>query len=805
MGNLWFKILRDLWSNKGRTIQVMLIIGIGSAAIGMILGTRNLVVPGMQGIWQQMNPAMINIFIGPAISEDEVTTLGHLDGVAEIEAFNNATIEWRAHPEDEWRPGGLTARADYNAQNMNKLELLEGDWPSGRVAANGQDAAAFKINDGATVEFRVSNKEFKVPTNAKIYDQLVQPATFGGTAQFYVDQEFYEYLIGDKDFGRVMVKAPEWNEEAVTQLADRIEDRIQKMGAESGRFITDPNKHFFQDQIDGLFFLMGVLGIFSLILGLLLVYNTINSIIASQTDQIGVMKAIGASAGQITRFYLTLVMIYGILALLVSLPLGILGAWGISSWLVGSFGSDLGEFQVDQQAVIVSMAISLFAPLLVALVPIFNAARITVREAISTYGLAISAGLLERTLTKLKFISRLMMLTISNTFRHKWRVILLQLALVMSGLVFMMVVSVRDSVVYTVKDVLFSILDTNVTLIFDNPERIEHIESLTMSHPGIKAVEMWGLTNATIRPRGKDYSKDDEEMQVMGVPLPTDLYGYQLRGGRWLDPADTYAILLNEKFVNDLNEDLDEADQIEVGDWVTIRYSDKNERDYQVVGLLFDPILTTFTLVNRQTLLLDLGSADRAQSVWIQTNEEGIAPEEAIAKSLRQFYADHNIKVNAQRGVFGLGSDSTTATANSFVQQFNFLIVLLGIMAVVIGSVGSIALSGALSLSVLERRREIGVMRAIGASSWAIFRVFIGEGLILGWLSWLIALTITIPASQAMVAALGNAFQLDILYKFQPIGPILWFVIITILSVIASWLPARGATRISVRESLAYQ
>jgi len=78
-----------------------------------------------------------------------------------------------------------------------------------------------------------------------------------------------------------------------------------------------------------------------------------------------------------------------------------------------------------------------------------------------------------------------------------------------------------------------------------------------------------------------------------------------------------------------------------------------------------------------------------------------------------------------------MGSDSTNATADLFVSQFNFLLVLLAVMAVVIGAVGCFALSGALSLSVMERRREIGVMRAIGASSWTIFRLFIGEGLIL--------------------------------------------------------------------------
>ena len=126
-------------------------------------------------------------------------------------------------------------------------------------------------------------------------------------------------------------------------------------------------------------------------------------------------------------------------------------------------------------------------------------------------------------------------------------------------------------------------------------------------------------------------------------------------------------------------------------------------------------------------------------------------------------------------------------------------------MAVIIGVVGSIALSGALSLSVMERRREIGVMRAIGASSWTIFRMFIGEGVLLGWLSWLIALPLSIPAGRVMVQALGSAFNLDIVYKFTPYGPILWFGIITVLSMFASGLPARGATRISVRESLAYQ
>jgi putative ABC transport system permease protein len=490
------------------------------------------------------------------------------------------------------------------------------------------------------------------------------------------------------------------------------------------------------------------------------------------------------------------VMAYSLLALAVALPLTIWGGWALSSWLVSSFGADLGGFQVDRMAVIIMCAIAVLAPFLASLVPIWSASRTTVREAISSYGLKTNTGLMERMLARARRVSRLMIITVSNTFRHKGRVVLMQIAMVISGLVFMMVISVRDSVVFTVNDVIFSILNANVTMIFEDNQRIDYIENLTMKYPGVKAVEMWGLSSATARPRGQEATDDDETTQMMGVPLPTQVYGYQLRAGRWLNPDDQDAAVLNEKLAEDV--------KVGVGDWITVKYNNQNERNYEVVGLIFDPVLTNSAMVPRDPMLRDLGQVDRAPAVWIQTNQKGLEPEVAMAKGLRGYYAANHIKVSATRGIFGLG-DSTTEAANTLISQFNFLIILLAIMAVVIGAVGSIALSGALALSVLERKREIGVMRAVGASSWTIFRMFIGEGLILGWMSWLIAFPLSLPAGKLMNQAMSQAFGLSFVYHYSPGGQIMWFVIVTILSIFASWLPARGATRISVRESLAYQ
>ena len=798
MGVLRFKVFRDLWMNKSRTLQVVLIIGIGAAAIGMIMGTRNLVIPGMQRMWRRINPAMINLFIGPSISEDGLNSLKREDGVQDMEGFSSTTIEWRLNPTDEWKSGGLTMRLDYQHQKLNMLELVGGDWPTDKTIGieNGSDAY-FGIKLGDSIYIRINDRQFYIPSNGILYNQLSQPAYLGGTAQFYVTRDNYERMVGNRDFNNILVTAPVWDEKAVQDLGDRLQKRLDKQSISSYRLITDPNKHFFQDQMDGLFLLLGVLSVLALVLGLLLVYNTVNALISQQVDQIGILKAVGARTWQIVLHYFGMILLYSLLAMLIALPLGIYGAWGISAWLTGSFGATVGNFQIDRVSVIVMVIVVLAAPLLASLIPILSGARTTVRDAISTYGLSAKAGLLERILAKAKHVSRMLLLTISNAFRHKWRVILLQVSLVMSGLMFMMVISVQDAVKHTIRDVMFSILDADATYLLNRVERIEEIEKVTLSYPGVESIEMWGLINATIRPMGQPESQDDKSVLMLGVPLPTRLYGYQLRAGRWLVPSDERAMVLNQKLAEDVG--------VGVGDWVTIKYGENNSADWRVVGLVFDPILTTSANVPREILLRDNGIVGRSNTIWAKFNTADPASQIALAKGLRDYLKQNNVDVSPQRGIFGIGGDSTVETGNTFINQFDFLVILLGLMALIIGVVGSIALSGALSLSVMERRREIGVMRAIGASSWSIFRLFIGEGLILGWLSWLVALPLSIPAGQVMVKALGAAFQLDIVYQFTPRGAMMWLVIITILSIFASWLPAFGATRISVRESLAYQ
>jgi putative ABC transport system permease protein len=126
-------------------------------------------------------------------------------------------------------------------------------------------------------------------------------------------------------------------------------------------------------------------------------------------------------------------------------------------------------------------------------------------------------------------------------------------------------------------------------------------------------------------------------------------------------------------------------------------------------------------------------------------------------------------------------------------------------LAIIVAIVGGIALMGALSTSVIERTKEIGVLRAVGARSRTIMGMFVMEGILQGVFSWMMAVPISFVLGQYMARAMGQAmFNASLDYAYNYAAMLNWLVIILIISTLASILPARNATRVSVRESLAY-
>ena len=106
----------------------------------------------------------------------------------------------------------------------------------------------------------------------------------------------------------------------------------------------------------------------------------------------------------------------------------------------------------------------------------------------------------------------------------------------------------------------------------------------------------------------------------------------------------------------------------------------------------------------------------------------------------------------------------------------------------------------------LERTREIGVLRAIGARPRAILTMVQVEGLVIALLSWLLAIPLSLPMSVLLGRAFGRIMlPVPISYLPHPLGVLQWLGVVIGVSVVACAWPAIRATRITTAAALSYE
>ena len=245
---------------------------------------------------------------------------------------------------------------------------------------------------------------------------------------------------------------------------------------------------------------------------------------------------------------------------------------------------------------------------------------------------------------------------------------------------------------------------------------------------------------------------------------------------------------------HDVSED--EPD-ITVGSELKLKINGR-ETDWRVVGIVAGTPPAPLLHVNYPYMARRMGAIDRAGVAIAVTRQHDPASQAAAAKALEEHFESVGMEVSNRQ--------TSNDERMQIAAQFNVLIVFLLIMAVILAVVGAIGLTGTMSLNVLERTREIGVMRAIGASDGSVFRIVVVEGLLIGLISWFVGAILAFPLGKVLSDAIGSITlrsSLDYVYSFS--GLAMWLAIAGVLAVFASLLPARNATKVSVRDVLAYE
>ena len=259
--------------------------------------------------------------------------------------------------------------------------------------------------------------------------------------------------------------------------------------------------------------------------------------------------------------------------------------------------------------------------------------------------------------------------------------------------------------------------------------------------------------------------------------------------GNWLSTNTTRGIFVNADL-------LDLSPSLKVGSVITLNIAGREE-EWTIVGSggrgLMPIAYMSYDDLTKQTGLDRL-----ANRLVIQTTRSNSAFQSKVQSDLLTRFDKVNFDV--------VGSQTTTQLKETNAAQLDVVIILLLAMVVLVAVVGGLGLAITMSLNVIERTREIGILRSIGAQNGVVRRVVIVEGLVIGLISWAVSIPCSIPLAIWLGDSLGKSLlarPLDYIFSIPAV--LMWLGLTTVISVIASILPAQNAARLTIRDALVYE
>ncbi len=803
MSVIWHKVAYDFWERKGRTLLAILSIASGVFAIGTIFGMMDQLLSSLDAAHNDVQPAHINLILRQPVDWEIIRSVEDIEGVAGIEPVNGRSIRYKSAAESPWSAGSMVMRYDYANQSFDRLILKEGRWPQDdELAVERLSSDYFGVEIGDEVILELDGTDRAFPIVGKVRHPLVAPPDFGGEAYFFMDDAGMERMgIPKGRFVQLLAQVSPYSEDYAKDRVTVIKDKLARQGVGVGIVIYQkPDEHWGRNQLAGLNYVLQILAVVSLFASVVIVVNTMTAIITQQTDQIGVIKAIGGASNVILKIYLAGAVLFGVLALGIALPLGMWAAFAGTQTMLNFFNVDYDQFTFSTRAVWLQILAATIAPLAAAMLPVWSGAKMSVREAIATYGIGadFGGGWIDRLVEKVggRFLSAPYAIALGNMFRRKGRLTLTQAVLAVAGMMFIMTATLSDSLNKTLENELAR-RRYDIRLFLNRTQRSDQVIKLIESTPGVAQVESWLTIQATVAQQGKQV-EDTAGLgaELYGIPAASQMYQPNITSGRWLRPDDAGKVVVISKESADFND-------VQVGEIITIDLGELGDDEWLVIGtyrtvaaepFTTDPIYAPHSAVSAVT-----GKVNRTTQIVVRASDPAEEATNELMASLKSILNRRNIETNP---FFSRtkGRDREVAA-----NQFSILNAMLLGLSGVMGVVGGIGLMGSLSISVVERTREIGVLRAIGARSSTIVLMFVMEGALQALLSWLVAVPLAWLVSRPVTALFGETVAqqpLDFVFAYWAVA--LWLVGALLIGILAACLPALSATKVSVQESLAY-
>lgn len=805
----WRKIFHDLLDNKARTLLVVLSIAVGVFSIGVIAGAYEIISNDMSASYAANKPANIELRM-TNFDEDVLDSIQNQRGVEEAEARRVFNVRVRVPGTEKWTTLDMIAFEDFEQNSINLLRAVEGAaMPERRQVLLEQDALEhLDTGIGESLEFQLPDGSTQVlPVVGIVQDTAAGAGDFLASPYGYISMDTLQYLEQPELFNRALVTVARGGDDifSIRELGAMLKDKLEKNGHVVIRTrFSQTHEHPLAATLNAILGILMALGILIVFLSSSLIANTLNALLNQHLRHIGVIKLVGGQRRQVLTMYLTLIMAFSLLALLVAIPLGGQGAYGLALFIAGQMNFNLLGYRIVPAALIVQILVGIFVPLVAGLAPVLSGSRITVLRALSggiaedeqpVRGGEARLSWLDRFQIKLAgilsrrgiHVPRPFVISLRNTFRRKRRLALTLFTLTMGGAIFIAVFNVR----VTLHDYIGQIgkyFVADVSLDFDEPYRLREVEQRAMDIEGVQRVEGWQFLSGELLDENGDVL---ENINIFGPPADSQLIEPILVSGRWIRVEDIRKLAVSEGT-------LQYFPNLGPGDSIHLRIEGRDEL-WEVVGI--------FKFVDREGVLAYApyqyvsrmnNLANRSYSFRLVTERHDRPYQDAKAEQLDQHFRDLGFRVRV--------AEAGRASLDTAVESLDILVVFLLIMAVLTAIVGSMGLAGTMGMNVLERTREIGIMRAIGADDRAVMRTVIAEGVFIGMISFALAIVLSLPFTYLLSTIVSLAvFESPIEVVFTYLGYAIWLALVLALSAVASILPARNAARLTIREVLAYE
>jgi len=779
----WHKAFRDFWHERARTVLVVLAIALGISAFAAVMSSYAILTRELDRGYLNTNPASAILRVD-AIDDELVAAILKNPDVSAAEPRRVITGQIKSGPM-RWRNLVLFIVKDYGDIRVGKLTPEQGAWPpaTGEILIERDAFQVAGANIGDTVIVKTANGvEQPLLISGSVHDV--------GQAQARMENIVYGYInlatlvqLGEKpylDRLNLLVAENRFDENHIRKVADDVKASIEARGHHVWRIdVPRPGKHPHSDLMGMLLLAMSSFGLFVLVLSGILVVNLLTAMMASQVRQIGVMKAIGGTRWQIARIYFSQALFLGVAAVIVSLPLGLLGSRALCRYMAVFLNFDINSFAVPVWVYLLVALVGIAAPLAAAAYPVWKGSGTSVRVALADFGLSqtsFGGSGFDRALARVGGSFRPLVFAIRNSFRRRARLVLTLVTLAAGGLFFMTALNVRASMINTL-DRLFGTRKFDLSVALRDTYDEEQVRQAIADTPGVRRAEAWLVKEASFAGDG---------FTVVGLPADSQLLTPQIVDGRNLLPSDSDEMVVNSTLAGRFS-------QLHVGQTANVKV-DGVDRPFRVVGLAreaFSPAIAYVPLSSIQAPRV----VNSLRFALDRTDEDSIA---AVRADLDQRLEAHGMRAHS--------SSSKADSRFGYDQHMLMIYIFLIVMSAIIGGVGGLGLMTTMSLNVLERRREMGLLRAIGATPRMVWVMIVLEGVVIGFLSWAIAALLAWPISKLVGDMfVGMLFQSGLDFTFELSGLVIWLLVSVGLSALASFLPAWRASRVTVREALAYE